>query len=207
LDREGEVRDATGALRSGTPVAFHGQAGLGKTALLRYLAHHGAAESFPDGVVYLSARRQGVEDLLQSLYDAFYESQMSFHGWFVPAKATEGEVRQGLREKRALIIVDDVGLGREDVGVLLDTAPASEFVLASSGRCLWEGRAIGLKGLPAGDGVALVERELERELDREERETAEGMCKALEGHPLRILQAAAMVREEELSLEEVARRV
>jgi hypothetical protein len=200
LDRDLEVRDATRALRSGTPVAFHGQAGLGKTALLRHLAHHGVGEAFPDGVVYLSARRQGMEDLLQSLYDVFYESEVSF-------KATEGEVRQGLGGRRALIIMDDVELGREEVGVLLDAAPESEFVLASSGRCLWEGRAIGLEGLPARDGVALVEREMGRELDEEERGAAEGICQALEGHPLRILQAAAMVREERLSLEEVARWV
>ncbi len=68
LDREAEVVAATTALQSATPVEFYGQAGLGKTALLRHLAHHPTADAFPAGVVYLSARRQPVEDLLQSLF-------------------------------------------------------------------------------------------------------------------------------------------
>lgn len=56
LNREAEIDTATTALQSATPVEFYGQAGLGKTVLLRHLAHHSATASFPDGVFYLSAR-------------------------------------------------------------------------------------------------------------------------------------------------------
>jgi len=201
LDREADIGAATAALQSATPVEFHGQPGLGKTALLRHLAHHPVASSFSDGVVYLSARRQSVEDLLQSLFDALHESD-------VPFKPTGGQVRHHLQDKRALILLDDVDLARDEVEVLMDTAPGCTFLLASPERCLWgEGRAIGLRGLPPDDGLALVERELGRSLTPEERPAAQALCTALEGHPLRILQAAAMAREEGLTLAEMASRV
>ena len=200
LDREAEVGTASAALQSATPVEFHGQAGLGKTTLLRHLSHHPAATSFPDGVVYLSARHQPIDDLLQSLFDAFYESD-------VPFKPTDAQVRHALQKKQALILLDDVDLARDEVEALMDVAPGCTFLLASPERRLWgEGRAVALRGLPPGDAQALVERELGRPLTPEERTAAQNLCTALEGHPLRLLQAAAMAREEGRSLAEVARR-
>ena len=201
LDREAEVGAATTALQFATPVEFYGQAGLGKTTLLRHLAHHPAADTFPAGVVYLSARRQPVEDLLQSLFDAFYESD-------VPFKPTGAEVRHALQSKRALVILDDVDLARDEVEALMDTAPACTFLLAAPERCLWgEGRAVGLRGLPPDNALALVERELGRAVTPQEQTAAQSLCTALDCHPLRILQAAALAREEGLTLAEVARRV
>jgi len=201
LDREAEVGTATTALRSASPVAFYGAAGLGKTALLRHLAHHRVTARFPDGVVYLSARGRSSDDLLQSLFDAFYECD-------VPFKPTQAQVRHALREKRAIILLDDVDLGRDEAEVLMDVAPHCGFVLASVTRCLWgEGSAVALRGLPPDDALALVERGLGRPLDDQERPAAQAICAALEGHPLHILQAVALAREEGKTLAEVARRV
>jgi hypothetical protein len=201
LDREAEVGTASAALQSATPVEFHGQAGLGKTTLLRHLSHHPAATSFPDGIVYLSARNQPIDDLLQSLFDAFYESD-------VPFKPTDAQVRHALQNKQALILLDDIDLARDEVAALMDVAPGCTFLLASPERCLWgEGRALALRGLPPDDAQALVERELGRPLAPEERTAVQALCTALEGHPLRLLQAAAMAREEGRSLAEVARRM
>jgi hypothetical protein len=201
LDREDELQAAATALRSATPVEFHGRAGLGKTSLLRHLAHHAAAALFPDGVVYLVAGRQAVDDLLQSLFDVFFESD-------VPLKPSPGRVRQGMQHKQALILLDDVALTQEEVAGLMDAAPACSFLLASLERRLWgEGRPIGLDGLPTTDALALIERELGRPLTSQERPVAQALCTGLGGHPLQILQAAARVREEGLGLAEVARQV
>jgi hypothetical protein len=156
LDREAEIDSATAALQTATPVEFYGQPGLGKTTLLRHLAHHAPAPSFPDGIVYLSARQQPVADLLQSLFDAFYESD-------APFKPTDTQVRHALQSKKALILLDDVNLGRDEVVALLDAAPGCTFLLASPERRLWgEGRAVALHGLPLDDALALVEQELGR---------------------------------------------
>ena len=200
LDRETEVDAATAALQSATPVEFHGQAGLGKTSLLRHLAHHPTTNSFPSGVVYLSVRHQSVEDLLQSLYDAFYESD-------VPFKPTDAEIRHALQGKQALVILDDVELERDEVEALMDAAPSCTFLLASPERRLWgEGQALGLPGLPPDDALALVERRLGRSLTPQEQPAARDLCAALEGHPLHLTQAVAIVREEGLPLAEVARQ-
>jgi len=200
LDREAEVGAATTALQSATPVEFYGQAGLGKTTLLRHLAHHPPDTPFPDGVVYFSARHQPADDLLHSLFDAFYESD-------VPFKPTDAQVRHALQGKQALILLDDVDLARDEMEALMDAAPGCTFLLASPERRLWgEGRAVALHGLPPDDAPALVERELGRPLTPEERPAVQSLCTALDGHPLRLLQAAAMAREEGRSLAEVARR-
>jgi hypothetical protein len=201
LDREDEVEAATTALQSAMPVEFHGRAGLGKTSLLRYLAHHSTVASYPDGVVYLAVRRQPVEDLLQSLFDVFYESD-------VPLKPSVGQIQQGMLDKRALILLDDVALGREEMGALMDAAPGCSFLFASAERRLWgEGRPIRLGGLPIADALALMERELRRPLTPQEKPAAQAVCTELGGHPQEILQAAALVREEGVGLAEVLNRM
>jgi hypothetical protein len=200
LDRETEIDVATAALRSTEPVEFHAAAGLGKTALLRHLAHHPTAVSFPDGVVYLSARRQPADDLLQSLYDAFYKTD-------IPYKPTAAQLKHDLRNKRALILLDDVDLARADVEALMDTTPACTFLLASPERRLWgEGQSIALGGLPPDDALMLIERELNRPLTPEEQPVAQALCADLEGHPLRLIQIAAEMREEERTLSETDTR-
>lgn len=198
LNRNIEVNSATLAFKSALPVEFYGEAGLGKTTLLRYLAYHSLADSFRDGVVYLSAHNKPLGDLLQLLFDAFYESD-------IPFKPTGGQLRHALQTKQVLILLDDVELKRDEVEGLMNAAPDSIFLLASLERSLWgEVRAVSLKGLALDDALMLVERELERTLNPEERPAAQTLCTSLDGHPLRILQALAGVREEGRSLVEVS---
>jgi len=201
LDRTSEVDAADAALRSATPVEFHGPEGIGKTALLRHLAYQAHTAPFPDGIVFLSARRQPLADLAQALFDAFYESDL-------PLKSTDAQIRRGLQDKRALVILDDVELSRDEVEALMDAAPVCTFLLSSPERHLWgQGRAVTVGGLPVEDALVLVERELGRSLTAEERADAQALCADLEGNPLCLLQAAALVREEGLRFSEVASRV
>jgi hypothetical protein len=201
LDRAAEINAADAALQSALPVEFYGQGGIGKTSLLRRLAYQPLDVLFPDGILYFPTRRQPVADLLQSLYDAFYESD-------VPFKPTDAQIRHALQNKQALILLDDVELARDEVEALMNAAPGCTFLLASPKRHLWgEGRTMALCGLPPDDAQALMERELGRPLTAEEQSAAQALCTALDGHPLRLIQAAAMVREEGRSLVEIAHRV
>ena len=103
IGREEEIKAATEAAQSAMPVEFYGEPGLGKTVLLRKLAYPETTTAFPDGVIHLSALHQPLADLLQSLFDAFYESDP-------PTKPTEAEIQHGLQDKHALILLDDVEL-------------------------------------------------------------------------------------------------
>jgi hypothetical protein len=199
LDRRTEMAAALSALDAGLPIELSGEPGIGKTAILRHLAHHARAASFADGIAYIRARRQPFSDLLQLVFEAFYESD----GISLP---TDAEVRRGLRDKQALILLDDVDLAPHVLEQVLDIAPQSAFAVATRDRCLWgEVRSVALKGMPPEDAVPLFERELERALDDPERTAAASLCAALGGHPVRIMQAAALVRDHGIPVGECAR--
>ncbi len=199
LGRRTELDTALSALARGLHVEVSGEPGIGKTALLRYLAHHPLAGSFPDGVVYLEVRHQCSSDLLQLILEAFYESDRI-------CKPTEAEIRRDLLEKQALILLDDVLLGEEELEQVLDIAPRSAFVVATRTRRLSsEVRRLRLDGLPAEDALLLLEHEIERTLDATERSAAARLCAALGGHPLQVLRAAAVIRDRNIPIGEWTR--
>ncbi len=196
LDRVPETDAVKTALNSSIPVTLFAESGMGKTSLLRQIAHLPETKKFPDGVAYLMARSVEVNDLLQSIFDAFHVSSDG-------QKPTDGQLRADLKELQALVILDDLTLNREDSLFLLDVMPNSAFILASTERSLWgEGQAIDLDGLPEEYALQLFERELGRLLTADEKPTAAQICKILLFHPLRILQTASMIREDGLSIPE-----
>lgn len=195
LDRVDEIGAAEIALSTQMPVEFNALSGFGKTSLLRLLSHNSLTNVYPDGVIYLSARDQRPGDLLQSIFDALFE-------YDAPYKPSEGEIRLALQDKRALILLDDVELSREEVEGLLDAAPGCTFLLAGPEQKLWgEGRTISLAGLPNSEAHSLLERELGRKLDESEAGAAHELWEVLDGNPLALIQAAALVRERGYSLE------
>ena len=194
LDRRSELALALSALDASLPIEASGEPGIGKTAILRQLAYHSRATAFVDGIVYLTARNLSSDDLLQLIFEAFNESDE-------PCKPTSAEIRRGLQEKQALILIDDVHLKQDELERVLDIAPQSAFAISTRERCLWgEVRSLPLKGLPVEHAVLLLEREIERPLDATERASAASLCAAVDGHPLRIVQAAAIIRERGISL-------
>jgi len=203
IGRRQEAKVAIAALPYDQPVEFYGSSGIGKTVLLRYLAHHPSiTPAFPDGIVYHHlGRYQSVSDLLQILFDAYYENS-------TPFKHTDFQIRDALKDKKALILLDEAKLTREEVQSLINNLPSFTFLFTSQERQLWgEGHPVELCGLPLNDAISLVARDLGRSLSVEERTEAEVLCSTLNGHPLQILQALALVREENLSLAAVAKQI
>jgi hypothetical protein len=189
LGRQAEIEEIFSALGTGLPVEIIGRAGIGKTALLRSLAYQPAAGAFADGVIYLAARQQSSGDLQQQIFDAFYESDRI-------RKPTAADIRRALQDKRALILVDDVQLKREELERLLDAAPRSAFVVATREQRLHsEVRNLVLYGLSVEDSLQLLEREAGCPLDEGEGRRAANLCAALNGHPQQILLAAALLRD------------
>jgi hypothetical protein len=195
LDRENEFEIIKKAAQLSAPVSVWGQAGIGKTSFIRHLTHVLDMGNFTSGMVYLNAAGLGYEDLLQALFDLFFDSASSY-------KPATAEILHALQGIKALIFLDDLHIGRDEAASMLDAAPGSLFLLSSTERNLWgEGEAIQLRGLPESESLKLFEKELSRPLSDQEKPTAIKICSALQGHPLQILQAAALARENGKSLE------
>ena len=142
-----------------------------------------------------SLRRQSASDVLQSLFEAFYELGNPFN-----VKPTDVQIRFALQDKQALILFDDVDMARDELEVVMDAAPGCTFVITSAERRLWgEGSTLALAGLPIEDAMTLFEREWGARSPPTNVPKHKLLCIALEGHPLRLIQAAALLRDERRS--------
>ncbi|MBL8051252.1 MAG: hypothetical protein JNM46_08525, partial [Anaerolineales bacterium] len=194
LSRTTEIQNIKNAITNSMPVTLFGENGIGKTSVLRQVAHLDETTKLPDGVVYIIAKGEERGDLLQLIFDTFYTSNQN-------QKPTDAQLREDLKKIQALIILDDLTLKREDTAFLLDAIPDSTFIFSSDERSLWgEGQVVGLDGLPENDALQLFERELGRAIKDDEKESAVQICKILLHHPLRILQTASMIREDGISI-------
>ncbi|MEM7771984.1 MAG: choice-of-anchor D domain-containing protein [Cyanobacteria bacterium P01_A01_bin.37] len=182
LDRQPETQDALAGLSSGQPVEFYGGHGLGKSSMLRNLAHTPLVRrQFTDGVHYHRAASQPLDDALQSLFEVFYDWDSS-----VRTKPTPSELHAALRSINGLAVLDDLPPG--DASLLKDVGMT--ILMASDEHQLKDvGQAIPMRGLPIPEAIALVEQRLGRSLEDDvEKQAAGVVCRALKGHPLRIIQ-------------------
>lgn len=190
LDRESESAAAVRALESAMSVELCGEAGQGKTALLRHLAHTAKGDFCRDGIVYLDDRDETVDDLLQYLYDAFFEYE-------IPYKPNEAEVRLALADRCALVLVDEVALADEDVERLTNAVPKSTLVFAgTASRIAGEVETVVLPGLPFAEALLLMQSALGRMLEPDELQGARELWESTEGNPGQILKAAKSARVE-----------
>jgi hypothetical protein len=199
LDRTEESGAAIRALDSGQSVEVFGQPGMGKTVLLRHLAHKIDSEHFREGIIYRETHDDPPGDVLQVLWGDFFECNLPF-------KPTDSQLRSDLQGKQALVILDAVELSRAGVEQVMNIAAGCTFLLGSLERHLWgdDTQARHLAGLPAKDATTLVEREFGRPLTEDEVLAVERLTLALKGNPLRLLQEVAMARLSGRSLASVA---
>jgi nucleoside-triphosphatase THEP1 len=199
LDRIEETAAAIRALESLQSVELFGEIGIGKTVVLRHLAHTINSKLFQDGIIYREVRGVPPEDILQLLWGDFFECD-------VPFRPTDSQLRHDLQTKNALVILDAAELTRTEAERVMNVAAGCTFLLGSADRHLWgsEAHATQLAGLPPKDVRALIERELNRPLTADEALTVEPITVAFKGNPLRILQEVAMARSNDRSLASVA---
>lgn len=195
LDRQAVLSKVQTTLNDRLTLELYAEQGFGKTALMQHIAHRDDfTEQFTDGVVYLPVGKQPAADLLQSLYDEFYEASLPF-------KPSYAQVRQALRNKQSLIILNGLNLDKEDGEWLLNALPSCTFVLVSLTRIYWQqGEAIALEGLPLPESIALMQIELGRALSETEQAAAKALWTALLGNPLQLRRVAAQVKKDDCSL-------
>ena len=203
LGRQNEAKLATDTLPYRQPLEYYGSVGIGKTVLLRHLAHHPAiAPAFPAGLIYLRHRcYQSASDLLQVLYETFYENS-------VATKLSNESIRQILAGRQALVLLDESQLPKEQAKQLVEELPDLTFVFAAPERqLLGEGQSLPLGGLSVENSVALIARALNRPLNDAEKTAADHIAGILKGHPLQLLQAVAWAQDEGNSLATLAKRL
>ena len=199
VDRESEAGAVLMGAQDGGVINVYGEAGIGKSHLLSHVAHSRAGGVLPDGIVYVDAEAAPLDDVLQALFEEFYDCGE-------PAvRPSRSRLRRALSDRRALVVVDALALERDDAQALLSAAPGCAFVVASTTRSLWDGGAMQLEGLELEFALAIVEQEVRRALTPDERIEAEALCNALGGHPWRIREAVSRARDEGRSLAEAAR--
>ncbi len=199
LEREKPINEAIAALKSGQAVEFYSPPGFGKTFLLRYLASELEADSvFRDGVINLSARHPYVSDLLQSIWEAFYESD-------IPYKPTDDQIRQQIQDKHALVILDDgAQLIQDEVRQLRNSVSNCTFLVASAKQRLrQQAYSTELSGLSIQDALIFVETKMGRSLTVEELPAARSLCIILKGNPMHLQLAIAYGLTEKRSLAEI----
>jgi hypothetical protein len=189
FDRQHETALAVDAISTRRPVELYAPAGMGKSTLLRSLAHHTPVGEVCGGVAHLSARGLSHDDLLQCLFDVFYSSD-------IPVKPSPGELRHYLQHVHAALLLDDVELPDEDVADLEDYAPECGFVLTTrSAHAASDAQPIPLRGLRGADASALIAHALGRPLQPDEQDVIDGLCDLVQGAPAGLLRLAAAARD------------
>ncbi len=171
------------------PADVFGPPGIGKTALLRHVCGGAAAQApFRDGVVYLDAARQGVDDVLQQLFQAFFETDRPF-------KPDETQLRKFLARTTPLVILDGSPWNADDLERMLNLAATATVAVSGANQVLLgQGCPIALRGLTPDDSLALMGHELGHPLEGADVVSGRTLAAALDGNPLNLLLVSAHAR-------------
>jgi beta-lactam-binding protein with PASTA domain len=194
IGRQNETTLAVEALSRRRAVELYAPAGMGKSTLLRSLAHQLPITEACGGMAHLSARGLSHDDLLQVLFDVFYTSD-------IPVKPSPGDLRHRLQHVRAALLLDDVDLSESDIEDVEDYAPECGFLLTTQADPgVSEALAIELTGLRGADARELVAHALGHPLAPDEQPAVDAMCDLVHGAPAGLLRLAAAAREHDGSL-------
>ncbi|MEA5571354.1 choice-of-anchor D domain-containing protein [Calothrix sp. UHCC 0171] len=203
IGRLKEIKSAIHALNcsdispeSKKSIEFYGDTGLGKSALLRYLnSFIQGKRVFTDGTIFLNSHYQTVSDILQSLFDILYASDITY-------KPTDLEISQAVNGKKILIILDDKNLTAAEIKQLQTTLPNCPLVLASTSKRLDETDFTNpLSGLTTRDALTFVTQELE--VNPDDFQAIEALANLLGGNPWLLRLAVTSINQEIYTLGEL----
>ncbi|WP_051838066.1 ATP-binding protein [Streptomyces sp. NRRL WC-3742] len=197
LDREADVAELLGLLAEGRSIRLVGQAGSGRSALLSAVAE-AAADLAPGGVVQLCGHRRTAADLLQDLFAATHHAP----GY----RPDPGQLAAHLAEVAAVVVIDEAEPSGAELEAVLAAAPGCAFLLSvapGSPALPADSRLRDhlVAGLSRAACLALTARLAGRPLDVEEKAWAVDLWFESEGLPLRFVQAAALLRQRDVSVD------
>ena len=199
LARGDELHHLQLAVAAGEPVELVAPCGFGKTSLLHQIASTAGSEGRRP-CVYLRLGNEHLDDSLQRLFDASFTSRQPF-------KPTAAQRTELLGQVTSVVLLDDVTLRQGDVGKLLASLSNCRLILSSTRPLLGRhGTSVTLAGLPDPAAARLVADDLGRQLTPDEAAGVRDLAEAVQGQPLHLHQAAALVREDGRSFPELARK-
>lgn len=194
IGREQESATLAAALQANRAIEVYGPADVGKTALLESLAAHAVRDAFPDGIVFLRPFFcVAATDLLQLIHDQFYTYDSA------EVKLADTQIMRDLQSICALIVLDNDGLPKDALEVLLAALSNSRLLLSSrqqGGRHPGRIRPMALRELPLPAARALYKAAIERPLMPSEEAALDALIAALGAKPGEIVRAAAIARED-----------
>lgn len=191
LGRTAELTAITAWLDGQRPVTvlISGEPGVGKTTLLRAMV---ADRAKTHDVVFLSASRLSIDDLLQEIFQTFYDVE----GY----RPTPPRLRRLLASVSALLVVDDFEGSPADLAIVLDAVPACDVMIASRiALPTGEGRLLNLAGLDWDAARTLLVRHLNRRLLSGEVDAAARLWETAKGNPRALVAAATAVDTSEVA--------
>jgi hypothetical protein len=184
LGRRLELGTIAAAVVAQSTIQVYGPAGIGKSTVLRQAAYDVADEA--DGVVFLTASGRSHLDVPQEIFEACYETS----GY----RPSPTDLRRLMSGVRVCVVADDLVCSPDELLMILDAAPDAAFVVAAPDRELWgQGQVIELAGIAQEDALALVRRELGRDLTLGESSAVITQWEAAGGSPMRLLRTAAQL--------------
>jgi hypothetical protein len=184
VGRDAELAMINSWLDRRMPVEIYGELGIGKTTLLRKVA---AERSAAMDVAFLSAAALSVDDLLQDIFEVFYDAE----GY----RPDPSRLRRLLGSVEALLVLDDFDGSAEDLTAVLDMVASCDVLVAGVERhLLGEGRAMALGGLDEDAARTLLVRNLGRKLTGDEAAAAARLWTSARGNPRVLVNAVAAIR-------------
>jgi hypothetical protein len=196
--RAAEMERALSGLRSGDPVEFHAPCGFGKSTLLRCIAARAEAELGVPAAYLQVSIGEDAGDILQRLVWKLFTPEQ-------PAKLTAEECAHLLRRARTVVVLDDVSFGPQDAARLIRLLSGCGVVLGGTRPVIGRhGTSWRLPGLSDAVAIDMVGDVLGRTPTGDERAAVIRLAEAVEGRPLHLRQAAALVGAGEHSLADLA---
>ncbi len=180
-------------------VSVYGPDGAGKSALLRQAATGDAARARPNGVVMLEGVDErgealGLEDVIQRLFDALFESDP-------PLKVNATTARTYLSNTRPLVVLDNVNLPSAALASLPDLFPQGALLVTATRSPADDVmQPLKVDPLQRKESIQLLSARANLSVDAP-RSTLDALCALLADVPLAIVTAANAIREVDLPLD------
>jgi hypothetical protein len=197
IGRTAEIAELRRA--SGRALSVVGEGLIGKSYIVSAAYDAPTSVAAPDGIVFLYGRERPLRDVLQAVWEAFYDSDP-------PTVPSDAHVRRDLADREGVVVVDSAELPHADAQSLAAALPRSQIVVVTRERSWWDGDAITVAGLAEGDALALLAQGLGGRITPADEEAARAVCRELGGRPVAIKQVAGLVRGGE-TLASVAQRL